>query len=127
MARKNQKQLEEEVPRLEAEVDVLRINTLSSDKILSEAKDLYGRWPHLNREEKQRIIESITDKIIIGQDEIAINLCYLPSSEETTTEQRRLSPSLLFNSWKIMAERTVKAPRTRNASWMPWIISGAVV
>lgn len=86
-----QKQLGEEIPRLQAEVDVLKINNLSGDKILSEAKDLHARWPHLNHEEKQRIIESITEKIIIGKDdEISITLCYLPSSEELTKEQRKL-------------------------------------
>jgi site-specific DNA recombinase len=90
-----QKQLDEEVPRLQAEVDVLKIGHLSTDKILSKAKDLYGRWPHLNRDEKQRIVESITEKIIIGKDDISINLCYLPSSEELTKWQRNLSGSSL--------------------------------
>jgi site-specific DNA recombinase len=85
-----QKELEEEIPRLEAEVDVLKINHLSSDAILSEAKDLYGRWPHLNRDEKQKVVESITEKITIGKDEVSINLCYLPSSEEMTKWQREL-------------------------------------
>jgi site-specific DNA recombinase len=77
-----QKQLTDEVPRLQAEIDLLKVNNLSADRILTEAKDLYDRWPSLNREEKQRIVESITDKIIVGKDEITINLCCLPTSEE---------------------------------------------
>ena len=85
-----QVQLDDEIPRLQAEVDVLKINHLSSDRILAEAKDLYGRWPSLNREEKRRVVESITDKIVVGKDEISISLCYLPSSEEMTKEQRTL-------------------------------------
>jgi site-specific DNA recombinase len=88
-----QKQLEEELPRLQAEVDLLKINHLSSDKILSEAKDLYGRWPQLTRDEKQRIVESMTERIEIGKDEVSITLCHLPTSEELTKEQRGLLDS----------------------------------
>jgi site-specific DNA recombinase len=85
-----QKQLDEELPRVQADLDVRKINHLSGDRILLEAKDLYGRWPHLNRDEKQRVVESITEKIEIGRDEVSISLCYLPSSEEMTKEQRSL-------------------------------------
>ena len=90
-----QKQLDEQIPQLQAEVDVLKINHLSSDKIVAEAHDLYARWPYLTREEKQRIVESITEKIIIGKDEVAINLCYFPHSEEMTKWQRNL-PHMVF-------------------------------
>jgi site-specific DNA recombinase len=90
---KRQKQLEEEIPRLQADIDVLKINQVSSETIMAEAKDLYGRWPHLSREEKQRIIESITEKIVIGEGDVSISLCYLPSSEEMTKWQRGLSDS----------------------------------
>jgi len=88
-----QKQLADELPRLQADLDILKINHVSADTILTEAKDLYGRWPHLNREEKQRIVESITEKIVVGKGEISITLCYLPSSEELTKGQRALSDS----------------------------------
>jgi len=86
------KQLDEELPRLQAEVDLRKIDQLSASQVLSEANDLYGRWPHLEREEKHRVIQSITEKIVIGpKDEIAISLCHLPSSEEMTKEQRKLA------------------------------------
>jgi site-specific DNA recombinase len=84
------KELNEEIPRLQAEVDLLKIDHLSADHILSEARDLYSRWPRLDRDEKHRIIESITEKIVIGRGEIDITLCYIPSSEEMTKEQRKL-------------------------------------
>jgi site-specific DNA recombinase len=90
-----QKQLELELPRSQAELDVLKINHVSSDMVLTEAQNLYDRWPHLNRDEKQRVVESITDKIVVGKDEISINLCYVPSSEETTKRQRAMSDSSL--------------------------------
>ena len=88
-----QRQLDDEIPRLEAEMDLLKINHLSAGHILTEANDLYGRWPSLSREEKQRIVESITERITIGKDEICITLCHLPSSEEATKEQHKLTPA----------------------------------
>jgi site-specific DNA recombinase len=87
-----QTQLDEELPRLQAEVDLLKVNHLSADKILSEAQDLYTRWPHLNQEEKRKVVDSITEKITIGKDGIDIDLCHLPTplSEDVTKWQSRL-------------------------------------
>ena len=83
-----EKQLEEEIPRLEAEVDFLKIQFLSKDQILSEARDLYSRWPALAFDEKRKVVENITDKIIIGKDDVTIELCYIPSSSEITTKRQ---------------------------------------
>jgi len=85
-----EKQLEADVPRLQAELDALKINRLSTEEIIAEATDLYGRWPHLSFEDKRRIVESITEKIVIGKDDVSISLCYLPSSEELTKTHRGL-------------------------------------
>jgi|HubBroStandDraft_1064217.scaffolds.fasta_scaffold81259_2 site-specific DNA recombinase len=87
-----QKELDNEIPRLEAEQDILKVNSLSSEQVLAEAHNLYGRWPSLEREEKQRIVESITERIVIGKDEVSVSLCSLPCSEETTKGQRQLPP-----------------------------------
>lgn len=71
-------QLDTEILELQAEIDYLKINNLSSAQILTEARSLHGRWPTLSREEQQRIVETITEKIIIGQDEVTIHFHYLP-------------------------------------------------
>jgi site-specific DNA recombinase len=83
------KQIEDQMPRLQAELDFLKIQFLSSDEILNEARDLYTRWPSLEQEEKRKVIENITDKIVIGSDEVAINLCYLPSASEIMAGKQR--------------------------------------
>lgn len=83
------KQVENQIPELQGEIDFLKIQYLSSDQILNEAKDLYAGWPELTKEEKRKIIENITEKIIIGSDEVAINLNYLPSSSELATVKQR--------------------------------------
>jgi site-specific DNA recombinase len=83
------KQIENQIPELQGEVDFLKIQYLSSDQILHEAKDLYSRWPILTHDEKRKIIESITETITIGQDDLAIYLCYLPSSSELMADKQR--------------------------------------
>ncbi|MBI2842153.1 MAG: recombinase family protein [Armatimonadetes bacterium] len=75
-------QIEDQIPEVQAEIDFLKIQYLSSDEILHEARDLYARWPDLTYEHKRQIIESITQSIIIDKDEVIINLAYLPSSSE---------------------------------------------
>ncbi|GAG99391.1 unnamed protein product, partial [marine sediment metagenome] len=83
------KQIEEKIPELQGEIDFLKIQYLSSDKILNEAKDLYSRWPELVSEEKRKIVENITEKIIIGTEDVTINLCYLPSPPKIMTSKQR--------------------------------------
>jgi len=76
-------QVEDQLPTLQAELDVLKIHYLSSDEIVTEARDLYGRWSTLSAEDKRTIVEAITESIVVGEDEISINLCYLPSGADT--------------------------------------------
>jgi len=84
------KQLENQLPDLQGEIDFLRIQYLSSDQILNEAKDLYSRWKELIPEEKRKIVENITEKIVIGQEDVTIHLAYLPSSSKMmATGQRK--------------------------------------
>lgn len=72
------RQLDDEIPAVQAELDVMKINQLSEEEIILGARDLYERWPNLPGEEKRHIIEAITEKIIVGKDEIDINLYYAP-------------------------------------------------
>jgi site-specific DNA recombinase len=88
------RQLEEQIPHLQGEVDFLRIQYLSSDQIFTEAQNVYACWPELEFEEKRHIVENIAEKIVIGKDDVTIELCYLPSSSEVMAkEQRNLTGS----------------------------------
>ena len=88
-----QKQLDEEIPRLQAEIDFLKIESFSSDQVMNDAHDLQARWPTLEREEKRKIVECITKKIVIAKEEISIDLCYLPSSKELSKRNWSLGDS----------------------------------
>lgn len=75
------KQIMGKLPEIQAEIDFLKIQYLSSDELIHEARDLYSRWPSLTHDEKRRIAETVTDRIIVGKDDITITLSYLPTSE----------------------------------------------
>jgi site-specific DNA recombinase len=85
-------QLQTELPKLEAEVDFLRVNELSAADILHEANSLYDQWPKMPVESKRKIAESLVEKIVIGEGEIDITFSYLPSSEELCKNQQGLRP-----------------------------------
>lgn len=76
------RRLEDELPKLQAEVDVLRINLLSHEEALHEARDLYDRWTSLSEEEKRQLVEAITQRIVVGSEEVEIVLMELPSRNE---------------------------------------------
>ena len=76
---KQKEQIEYLLPELEAEIDFLRIENLSADTVLREARDLYNRWGTMEFEEKRSIVEIITDNITIDNQSINIRLSYQPT------------------------------------------------
>ncbi len=84
------KQIEADIPRVEAEVDMLSVDRLSKEQIMADARDLHSRWPLMNHDERRKIIELLVKTIVIGNGEITLNLCYLPNFEQMTNGQRIL-------------------------------------
>ncbi len=52
-------QLLAELPKLEAEVDFMKVNKLSADDVLREANSLHEQWPKLPTAAKRKIIEAL--------------------------------------------------------------------
>ena len=48
---------------------------MSSGEILPEAKDLSARWPTLDDTRKRQIIENITERVVVGEEDVGIDLC----------------------------------------------------
>ncbi|MBN1516386.1 recombinase family protein [Candidatus Sumerlaeota bacterium] len=84
-------QLDDQIAKLQGEADCLRISYQSSDQILTEARDLYSHWQDLDFDDKRHIIENITESIVIGDGDITIDLCYLPSYQDMAKGQRIVS------------------------------------
>ena len=82
-------QIKTMIPDLQGEIDFLKIQFLASDQVLHDAKDLYGRWNLLSAEEKRSIIETITEVIKVGKDDIFIKLAYIPSSSKMASGRSR--------------------------------------
>jgi site-specific DNA recombinase len=85
-----QKQLEEETSKLQADVDLLKIDSFSRDQVMNDANYLQDAWPSLDQAEKRKIVECITNKIVIAKNEVEIDLCYLPSSKHMSKRDRSL-------------------------------------
>jgi site-specific DNA recombinase len=73
-----ERELRDEIPRLQGEIDFLTIQHLSSDALIAEAQDLYTRWPELPFGDRRAIVEAVVEKITLGPEEVEINLAYLP-------------------------------------------------
>jgi len=83
-------QLVAELPKLQADVDLLRVNQISTEDVVKEANSLYDRWPSLPLDDRRKIAEAVCEKIVIGQDDIDITLSCIPSSEELCKNQTSL-------------------------------------
>lgn len=86
---KRYEEIQKEIPELQGEVDFLKIQYLSRDEIISEARSLYEKWNSLKEEEKRIIIEQTVEHIIIGEKEINIELGYIPNSHELMANSQR--------------------------------------
>lgn len=84
------RQLQDDAVRVQSDLDLCRVDSLSTETVVSEALDLQKRWPSLGTEEKRRVVESIVESIIVDKDaqEINITLSCIPTSEETANSQQ---------------------------------------
>lgn len=71
-------QLDQELPSLEAEIDVRAMQLVSSDAVIHEAHTLMDEWLTLPFSQKRLIVETITTGLVIGDQDIEINLAYAP-------------------------------------------------
>ena len=74
------KQIENEIIALEAQIAVAKIGKVNRDYMLGEARALHSRWPELSLDKKRFIVQTITDEIIVGKEEISVRLEYLPEA-----------------------------------------------
>ena len=86
------------LPKLEADLNRLKIKHISAEEVVHEARTLYEEWPKLDVDRKRIIIESIFEKIEFKNEEnggtkIAITYSSLPSSEELCKNQQRMAPA----------------------------------
>ena len=108
-----QAQLDDELPQVEAERDVLKISLLSQEEVFSEARDLFSRWQTLGADEKRRIVETIVDRIQVFEDEVEIKLLYTPAKKKGSGSP---TPSSTSSSIGGNALSTSNSPLFSNSS-----------
>ena len=74
-----QKQVEHSVVTLQAEIDAIRIQSLDNSQVLHDAQNLHKQWKSFTKQEKKSVIETVTKSIVVGKEDIEINLAYLPT------------------------------------------------
>jgi site-specific DNA recombinase len=77
-----------ELPRLQGELDALRVATLSEEYLTKEVNGLHARWPSMDQEERRLVIEQIVTEMVVGAGKISIKFCHLPAFEQMTNGQR---------------------------------------
>lgn len=70
---------------MESEIKILKEHAKSSDFILSEAQNLYDNWDNLSNEAKRNVVETITQDIMVGDQEVSINLYSLSPPKKNTS------------------------------------------
>lgn len=83
------REIEDELPRLEGEVDFLKIEKLSGEEIAEGGQDFYRRWPEMPPEEKRMLVETFVRRVTVGRDEISFRLHHFPVSPEITAKGQR--------------------------------------
>jgi site-specific DNA recombinase len=83
-------QLAEELPRLQAEVDLLKMDGLNEREIVAEIQDLHARWPKMPFDQKRNLVEHLVRSIVIGDGEIEFKVSYLPHFEQMSERQHKL-------------------------------------
>jgi len=78
-------QLERIIPTLESEIKILKEHAKSSEFIIQEAQTLYDNWDKLSNDEKRNVVETITKDIIVGDQEVHINLYSLSPPKKDTS------------------------------------------
>jgi len=73
------KLVEQSIIDLQGEIDILKMQSLDNSQVLQDARNLQTQWKFFTPSEKKNVIEAITKSIIVGKEDIEINLAYIPS------------------------------------------------
>lgn len=108
-------QLQDELPRLQAESDVLKIGMASRETVLEDARDLSSRWGDLTFEDRRQIVEAITDRIVIGKEGVEITLLQLPFGMRDEKAKHECTSCTFERGQRKKGVRRVRPDAARNA------------
>jgi site-specific DNA recombinase len=79
------RELDEELPRLLARKETIRLSARNTEEALRETKDILSRWETMPKEHKRLIIEAILVRADIGADEVEFTFLHEPTSTPPST------------------------------------------
>jgi len=93
------KQINQTLEELKTDIDFMKFEKISADKINENGKSIADAYSKLSKDEKRNLIESITNKIIIGKNTIDISFTYAPflNLGKKYTQPQTF---MLANNWK---------------------------
>ncbi len=113
-------ELEAEIPRLQGEIDFLKIQHLSREEVVSEAEDLYDRWEELTPHDRRAIIQAIVERVTVGKDEIEITLsCLLRPPEPPLPPPLQDAGNLCTHPHPCVHHLSCHPARTDSPPWLP--------
>jgi hypothetical protein len=67
-----------EIPRLQGEIDFLKIRSVMQDEIVGRTRDLAEEWLGMDLPQKRTVVEALVERITIAKDTVEIDLISLP-------------------------------------------------
>lgn len=81
--------LSREIPRLQGEIDALVTSHLSATEVVADAQTLYASWDDFTHDERRTIIETVVERITIGQGSVDIDMAYVPVAPAPLARETR--------------------------------------
>lgn len=78
------RELDEELPRLLARKETIRLSARHTEEALRETKDILSRWETMEKTHKRLIVEAILVRADIGTDEVEFTFLHEPKSSPPT-------------------------------------------
>ena len=79
-------ELENSIPKVEAEIFLMRNQIMDEAELHHSSQNLYERWNGFSEEEKISIIKNLTSKITVNKNEVEIKLHFIPSAINNHTD-----------------------------------------
>lgn len=80
--------IEEELPRIEAEAALLKMEGFTVEHIMAEVRGLDARWPQMDPPQRRTLVEMLVKEVVVDDQEVTLTLCYAPTFENMTNRQR---------------------------------------
>jgi site-specific DNA recombinase len=78
-------QLDAELATTEALITAAKVDGMSTELVMSDAKELYDSWPNMTPERKRKTVELLVRKIVVRDELIEIDFMYRPTLEDMAT------------------------------------------